>query len=768
MKNLGMTVLVFVAIGILSTMTNTFTPLEQSYKDYYKSANQEDLRFVLNTNEHETKIEKYMKENGVESPLSAADLELMYANHIAKSLELSIEHKEIKEFQTKEADTIFKYIFTTKGEVINTPKIVEGRLPEKKGEISVNKSMLYVLNKAILDQIDIRGEIYTIVGTYMQPDYVILNDINEAGTVKLENHFLILTTEQDFKEIQGDTISFYAAKQSKAKTAEQLQQWETKLENDDRINVLLAKDNPKINTLQQKIEANNFLGLYFGVIITGIAMIALIFMLKREVRSQLKILGVFKANGYNLVELMTPYLIYPIIIGGVGSIIGYLFGYMYAGILRQPFMYLFNVPTQNIIFPLATMLGITVILTGIVASILAITILQIIRKKTSSILQNTPEVKKSGLLKKLTSKINVSNIFMQLNISFLIGQIKKISAIIIAAAITSILLFLAVVQFNLVSDTQKSLETQMDYKYAVLYNQAQNIKEEPEISGQRSAQAQVKFYIDKTGLGFVDTGEKVSLNALELGGSQYINLLDENKISVIDKIKDNNVVVSSYFKQLYDIKVGSNIKVEFNNQEITLRVAGIVSDAATKTIYGDLTSDFFKKITSESYTTTYTNSKPAENKNKYVIIDVSEYIENSSEMARQLQNGSLSIGVAAIIIAFVIFGLVFAVSFEENKGTIALLKLMGYTKREINHLLIFNFGYATVIGTLVVALNINTLLKQVEKQIVQSIKLPALIEVTNYQQLFVIGIVVCIYIISLLTIQKRMNKIDVKKEMFEE
>lgn len=392
-KFLGLLMLVILSVSIYSSMINLFSPLKPVLNSFDTKYHAEDFRMSFD--------QKYLQEKITEkNQLSVEDMseqkQKKLVEEAVRSFEtdnqLLLEENKSKQLIQINGELKQNYIFVTNMNKINESKIIEGRLPAKKGEIAMNPQALETLNLKVGDMHTIDEKEQKIVGTLMRPDYIALSNLSIPSSIAPENNFLVLSSQPDYEKVKANETFFYSGKfkGNELKLKKNLD----KLTKNGDIQLEYASENPQMSALTDRIKSNEISGVYFAALILIIASFMIGFIIKRELQEQKKTIGVFKAQGYKSSELVLPYLSYALFLSVVGSVVGYLLGYFISKEIRKSFLIYFNIPKAGEQFPVVNLLAVTGIVTILLTILIVMVTFSIIRKPPIDLLKDTQNTKK--------------------------------------------------------------------------------------------------------------------------------------------------------------------------------------------------------------------------------------------------------------------------------------------------------------------------------------------------------------------------------------
>ncbi|WP_251047804.1 ABC transporter permease [Planococcus sp. ISL-109] len=180
--------------------------------------------------------------------------------------------------------------------------------------------------------------------------------------------------------------------------------------------------------------------------------------------------------------------------------------------------------------------------------------------------------------------------------------------------------------------------------------------------------------------------------------SRLYKLFDGTRTDITDSL-DTGVIISVRLQIKEEIEIGDTLHVEINNEEVEFLVQGVVDEYISDRIYMD--QETLSRLLTENrspdlYNGIYALEMPSSESYQSVlskrgIIQQSESLQSYSRlMFNVMIAGSL-------IIASSIMFVLTSFTVEKNYYTISLLKVMGYSRREVNAMILNSyFAYALV------------------------------------------------------------------------
>ena len=355
---IGIILLVFLSTSIYTMMSLAVDRMDNGYVKYKKEQNVEDMSLGVNIDyKNSYTYSDILNIKGTvdfnEDEQFNINLYLMchtYRNctdDFLKKIDLIFEkyglNQEKKESILKEISRKYRFDFEptyskivqddiylyrvmpyNKDKKINKPYLLKGSFPNNNGEITVLDGFARKNNLKINDNLKLGDKEYKITGYAYASDYMfpIISITSPMFNEKTNN--IIFMTEADYKVFLGVEEISNSVKFRNENKEEEIFKKESRVSRG--INNIIRKiriEMPESEFKNDRVFAESFLYLLLGVSTIIILLIA-----KKRIEDERLQIGVLKALGYSKVKIALSYLVYPIIGGLLGGLLGFGFGYL--------------------------------------------------------------------------------------------------------------------------------------------------------------------------------------------------------------------------------------------------------------------------------------------------------------------------------------------------------------------------------------------------------------------------------------------------------
>lgn len=403
-------------------------------------------------------------------------------------------------------------------------------------------------------------------------------------------------------------------------------------------------------------------------------------------------IGTLYALGYRKKEIMRHYLNYPIILSLTGGLIGGVIGLIVQKYIFELFLTFFPIPVEKLSYsPMYFILGIFLcVLFTVVGSYISIN--KILKASPVSLMKNEFKTKKVNIIER---KINLKGFKFKTKFAIReqLRSIPRLAFLVIGVSIATIFLmygFIAKCSMDYAINQDNNNIFSYNYEYILKQPTTDKApKGSEEISG-------IRFAIDTT------LKDKFELMGVSKNSDMVIlKNKDGSKIS----IDDDKFIITSKMAKEYKLDVGD--KLSFINMMDDKKYSLTITDIA-KSNTGDyvFTSlDNFNKmmgLKKGEHSAIISKSPIKIDKDLlYMTNTPSNMKDMLADYMDLMETFIYAIAVVAFIIGIIIVYIIASISIDENKNNIALMKVFGYKKKEINSMVLNGSRIYVVIGYII-------------------------------------------------------------------
>ena len=604
-------------------------------------------------------------------------------------------------------------------EEMNLADVMEGRLPEKEGEIVVDRLFAENNTLDVGDPMTVEGKQFKVVGTVALSDYSALFKNNSDMMFDATNFSVALVTQQQFKNFSNAGLKYcYAWRYNNQEMTENEQQNKAEdLMNVVYENALLGadisygaviwnnlmagfpgadyeeldvtsgekplqdfvsrQDNQAIQFTGEDMGSDRVMFQWFLYIIVVVLAFAFAITTRNTIEQEAKTIGTLRASGFTRSELLVHYVTLPVIITLAAAQVGNILGYtVFKMPMANMYYHSYSLPTYTTIWSADAFVKTTLVPCLIV---FAVELLVVGRSLSLSPLQSLRRDLKRHKQSKAVKLPDIS--FKKRFLLRVLIQNRSTYVLLFAGIFFASFIFLFGSLFspllqNFKANVQESKIC--DYQY-ILKDQVET--DDPD------AEKYAVYTLEN------ERGEKITVYGIQ-EDSKYVDMKSIKEASA------NNVILSDGYMDKYGLEEGDEItlKEEFNSDRYAFKVKGEYYYPATLCIFMTL-DQFNKTFDMESdYFSGYFSDRMLEDIDESDIATIITE-KDLTVMANQLEDSMGKVFFMFLLFSIVIFLLMIyllaRLITERNTYAISMLKILGYTNREAGHL----YNNATLVMT---------------------------------------------------------------------
>ena len=657
---------------------------------------------------YDDSFDRYIIENGnfrTEEPLSKAQKE-------------SIERKGVNVYENfyveKEFDNDTKLrIFGERNE-IDKVCVMDGRLPEKELEIAIDRMYADNNNLTVGDTLTHDGDTYEIAGLVALSDYSALFYSNNDMMFDASAFGVAVVSADQFSKYKEDDLHYNYSWLYDDEPEDEIAEKEASDEllekltaTTDLENFIPRYVNQSIRFTGEDIESDKAMMEVLLYII--IVIIAFVFgiTINNTIHKEANVIGTLRASGYTINELIVHYMTMPLIVTIISAIIGNILGYtvfketcvdMYYGSYSLPtYVTIWNGEAffKTTLIPIFIMVAVTYF---ILRRKLSISPLKLIRRDLSG--------KNQKHAIKLSRKIGF---FERFRIRILIQNKSSYITLFAGLFFANVLLFFGMMLPPLLVHFQDTVTDSMLAKYTYLLQiPAGAVDSDNEISSMFS-------YI--TLRGKINTNnkdaEKFSAYTLKTTGEngarvEEITLygVEENSRYIHADFDDKTVLVSSAYADKYDLKKDDviTLKEPYEDTYYGFKVTGVYDYDGGVSVF--MSKEHLNKVLGydeEFFAGYFSDSEITDIDSKYIgtVIDEEALTRVSRQLMISMGHLMYMVDGFSVLLFIVLMYLLSKLIIERNAQSISMVKILGYSKKEIALLYIVPTALVVVVSLLI-------------------------------------------------------------------
>lgn len=601
---------------------------------------------------------------------------------------------------------------------INKVCLMDGELPEKTGEIAIDR--MYADNNGLKvgDTLSDGKKDWTITGLVALSDYSALFQNNNDTMFDSVKFGVGVVTEEEFDNLDQDKLQYnYAWTYNEAPKTEK----EEKDVSED-----LMKDMGKVVTLESFVpryqnQAIKFTGDDMGgdkammIVLLYIVIVIMAFVFgittSNTITKEAAVIGTLRASGYTRGELIRHYMTLPVLVTLMGAVVGNILGYtVFKGVCAGMYYGSYSLPTYETVwnaeaFLLTTVVPVAIMLVvnfGILHHKLRLSPLKFLRRDLSG--------KKQRRALYLSQRMRI---FTRFRLRVIFQNFSNYIVLFIGVVFANLLLFFGLLLPSALDHYQLEIQNNMLAKYQYMLSVPVSV-----IGGGNKLDSFVDMLLfnkdTETDNENAEEFSAYSLNTIpgKVKSEEILLYGIKEDSKYVDADLSKGVYISSAYADKYKIGVGDSItlKEKYEDDEYTFQIAGIYDYTGGLCVFMDqdklndtfdLGDDYFSGYFSNTEITDIKDSYIGSVINLDALTKISRQLDVSMGSMMGLVNGF------AIMIYMVLIYLLSKIIIEKNAQSISMVKILGYTNGEISRLYILSTSVVVVL-CLLLSLPIET------------------------------------------------------------
>ncbi|MDE7309501.1 MAG: hypothetical protein K2N61_12745 [Lachnospiraceae bacterium] len=508
-----------------------------------------------------------------------------------------------------------------------------------------------------------------------------------------------------------------------------------------------ADDNSRVGASADDIQINKKGALIAGAIILILLAYVLSTFATNSIEQERKIIGTLYSLGFMKCELLTNYIVLPVMISTIGGCIGTLLGFLnMEGQISENSMY-YSYPVFDNEYP------VYLIVYGIIVPFLLSFLINfwLINKKLS---QKPLELmrKSQGDYEGKGTNLGRMNFINKFRIKLFIRELKSNLTIAAGMFISLLLVMLAVTIYTATTTIVK--ETDEDIKFNYMYYLSY-----PEEESSYDAE---QAYMEKLSKDRLNVSFDVSILGIEENSQAFPFDIDT---------KDGEVYISTSVANKYDLKVGDTIDLtdKVSNLTYNFKVKKIVSYAPGLFVFMDIESMRNRFDHEEDYYNVLLSDEKLDidSGRIYSTITAGD-LRYASEIFWTLMKKLVYMLIVSSVILFVlIMYLMVKMIIERQTNNISMFKLFGYTKREISKLYLRNNAYTVLVSTAIFIPITKWIIVQIYPFLTSNRAVGFNLSFSLEIYIFLVGVIFVSYLIAYILSVLKLNKVDIQEVLKE-
>ena len=588
-------------------------------------------------------------------------------------------------------------------DTINKVDVLKGRLAHQEGEIAIDR--LYAKN----NHLDIGDHLdhYKIVGLVALSDYSALFENNSDSMFDAIKFGVGVVTKKSFNKLTNMKYCYAWTYNHKIK--------DEKKAADDLLKCMNEEVSLDDYVPQYQNQAITFTGEDMGsdramimmLLYIMIVIMAFIFivMISDTISNEANVIGTLRATGYTIRELTLHYMSAPFIVSLVACLVGNILGYTYfKSVMASLYYNSYSLTSYKTIWSMSAFIETTLVPLMIMIVVNYVTLK---RKLSLSPLQFIKRDLNVSKRKHVLALPKVIPFFIRYRLRIIFQNIGSYLVIFIGILFANLLLLFALALPEMIHNYQDQMKSQMLANYQYVLKMPSSIQDEDKLKSMISLiNYQRNVETDQEAEKF----SACTLKAKEPDAKEEDIMLygiHKNSRYVNINHRGDGVYISSSYHEKYGYKKGDKITLyePYEHKSYQLKIQGIYDYQGSVCVFMDQ-EKLNKEIldTNGDYFSGYFSDHPITDIKKECISTVINF-DSITKISRQLDvsmGNMMSIEqVISLIMFMVIIYILSKVIIEKNSNSISLIKILGYSHKEIAKLYILATSFVVIVSIMI-------------------------------------------------------------------
>lgn len=575
---------------------------------------------------------------------------------------------------------------------IDKVDVMEGRLAEDINEIAIDR--MYAVNNSIKvgDTINAGGRILKVTGYVALSDYSCLFSDNSDTMFDSVKFGVGVVSESCFEEYDDTHIHYVYSWKYDNEPADDIEEKEMaddfmKVISNNAIltNYIPGYLNQAIHFTGDDIGSDRAMMIVLLYVVIVIMAFVFAVTTNNTIFKEANVIGTLRASGYTRGELLAHYILLPIIVTIIGALVGNILGYtVFKNIFVNTYYESYSLTTYTTLWNAEAFLLTTIVPFVIMVVINVLIIGYRLRLSPLKFLRKDLAVRK----KKKAVRLPGFKFFNRFRLRIIIQNMPNYITLFIGILFANILLIFGLMMSPLLAHYQNEIQDKLIAQHQYV------LKVPVEVDNDEAEK-----YCAKT-LSTID-GHLKSEDVLIYGAANNSRYIDINS----NKLKPGEVYVSNGYAEKFRINKGDKItlKEKYEDKEYTFTVKGMYDYPSSFAIF--MSDDYFKDIfdKAEDYYSGYLSSEKLDIDEKYVATEIT--LDDLTKVSRQLDRSMGTsfelVKIFAVVLFAVLMFLLTKLIVEKNSTSISMVKILGYSNREISRLYVTSTTIVVVISVII-------------------------------------------------------------------
>lgn len=575
---------------------------------------------------------------------------------------------------------------------IDKVDVMEGRLAEDINEIAIDRMYAVNNNIKVGDTINAGGRILKVTGYVALSDYSCLFSDNSDTMFDSVKFGVGVVSESCFEAYDDTHIHYVYSWKYDNEPADDIEEKEMaddfmKVISNNAIltNYIPGYLNQAIHFTGDDIGSDRAMMIVLLYVVIVIMAFVFAVTTNNTIFKEANVIGTLRASGYTRGELLAHYILLPIIVTIIGALVGNILGYtVFKNIFVNTYYESYSLTTYTTLWNAEAFLLTTIVPFVIMVVINVLIIGYRLRLSPLKFLRKDLAVRK----KKKALRLPGFKFFNRFRLRIIIQNMPNYITLFIGILFANILLIFGLMMSPLLAHYQNEIQDKLIAQHQYV------LKVPVEVDNDEAEK-----YCAKT-LSTID-GRLKSEDVLIYGAANNSRYIDINS----NELKPGEVYVSNGYAEKFRINKGDKItlKEKYEDKEYTFTVKGMYDYPSSFAIF--MNDDYFKDIfdKAEDYYSGYLSSEKLDIDEKYVATEIT--LDDLTKVSRQLDRSMGTsfelVKIFAVVLFAVLMFLLTKLIVEKNSTSISMVKILGYSNREISRLYVTSTTIVVVISVII-------------------------------------------------------------------
>lgn len=568
-------------------------------------------------------------------------------------------------------------------ERINLSYLERGERPARDDEVALNRTYAEKNGIELGDSFELDGRRYRVTGFVLFPDYT-LTVFDDSLNIDTGLQPLILLTDAAYADVDAEEGFRLAGVAPEGVAVD------SALDTDAlpfATRVVPTTTNMRSGAIYDELTQGRAMALGLSIFIASIAVVIVSIMMSNLLHAERGQIGILKALGYRRAEIAVPYFGAVVGLAFVMLIVGYVLGSWFAEPLKRMYLDFYLLPQTDIaqspgVF--ATAIFVPLVFFALFSGAV---IYRMLGERPLALLKPHDSTYLNVLTRFVSRFLVRARASTKFTYLHAVRSAGSFAVFFVGIMFSTLLITFAFMMGGMVDRMTIGALATVDYRYQAYLD--------PTVRAPDLRPGDEKFLTYPYGY----VGDRVvSLQGLAPDNALY-RLHDAGGRDLTGRIRHDAVITESLALKL-SLAEGDRIRVRVDAEVHDLRVAGVADEYAADAVYLDL--EKLSGIVSDGESTRLysgiyaTEEPPAQFYG--AVISKQGLLDQSKSMATYTSfMVNVMIGASAAIAASILFVLT-AFTVERNYYSISLLKVLGYSRREVNSMILDSYFVYSLIS----------------------------------------------------------------------